>query len=1011
MKKNRIICLLALIFVFVTSVVITSVVIADNKNQDYIWDEIRLDGEYYVGNGFSVPIISVSNNGATFETKFTLRFPSGKTYTDADNDNATVSEFILTESGVYTLKYYAEINSEIISKTVEFTVKEMLYSVSSEKSHIEYGEVSYDKVNGIDKITKTGLDLRLALGDSFNYNQVIDLSKKDELQKLLTFSVMPQVDRELDVSGITLILTDAYNAENRVEIKIKAIVDAVSESTWNVAYVSACAPIVGQLSTGYTDFAEPHVQVNTIYGREVYFPFYGSNWEKTYSALEHSVTINYNYDEKQIYVNNQLVVDLDDPMYFKQKLWSGFTTGEVFLSIVGNTYYKDTARFLITSLGENDVGENVVINKDSEPQIELDTMGIDLENAISVRGYKFPALKATAVDVYDGILPVTIRVFNGYYSSNRNELNIVDGYFTTDKLGVVTLEYSVCKRDGTVYKKLVDIQVKDESALKVILSSGYVTEGKAGDIIPLPEYSVEGQVGNVSSSLKVFFDNKEIAISDDNTFKTVSAGEYRVQIIAEDVIGQNDENSYVVTISENPDPMFFGGVIVPKYFIVGQTYTLPEFIAYDYSSNTEKEVKSKITINGVEGATFTPSNSGDVNIVYTAQTESGTAYKNYFSKAVKVKNESGELDFLKYFATNNLTASVDNKGVNFSAENSEVKTDCTFINYLNSYNFSVEFAVKPDKKSFKNIEIYLADVVNESKVIKISIDLSDNNKVYVNDSQTNIYINDDSLFDTTGKNSVHLELDMRTGILVVGVDAYRLENFADFFGSLLSLRFGFTDITGASEFSIRKIGNQVIKSTIKKDTSSPIVIYNGNYDVYKNLGETLTIYRAVISDVLMPIVDSYVSVKGPDGSFAVAKDGTVMNKVCCDKDYFIDLNMYGSYMIDYYAEDGAGQTAIGTATTLQVIDRVPPVITVENSTPKSAKIGDTVKIPAYVITDNVDTEFNVTVILTNSYEGLKKIWKDNEFVVNEKGTYTITILCYDKAGNMASATLTVKVEA
>ena len=79
MKKNRIICFLALIFVFVSSIFITSVVIADNKNQDYIWDEIRLDGEYYAGNGFSVPIISVSNNGATFETKFTLRFPSGKT--------------------------------------------------------------------------------------------------------------------------------------------------------------------------------------------------------------------------------------------------------------------------------------------------------------------------------------------------------------------------------------------------------------------------------------------------------------------------------------------------------------------------------------------------------------------------------------------------------------------------------------------------------------------------------------------------------------------------------------------------------------------------------------------------------------------------------------------------------------------------------------------------------------------------------------------------------------------
>jgi hypothetical protein len=238
--------------------------------------------------------------GKDYETQFALRFPDGKTYTDEDGDATTESVFALSQAGVYSLKYSTKIDGEYLSKSYGFTVQEKLYSVSSEKSHVEYGEVKYPTLNGTDYVEKTGLDLTLSAGDTFRYNKIVDLSKGESLKPLLTFSALPSVDRELDVSGITLILTDAYDAKNTVEIKAKAIVDAGSQSGWDVAYVSACAPKAGQVTTGYAKGGSPEVQVNTIYGCPIWFPFYGSDWNKTSSALEHSMTISYDYDKKQV---------------------------------------------------------------------------------------------------------------------------------------------------------------------------------------------------------------------------------------------------------------------------------------------------------------------------------------------------------------------------------------------------------------------------------------------------------------------------------------------------------------------------------------------------------------------------------------------------------------------------------------------------------------------------------------------------------------------------------------
>lgn len=1007
MSKKRVLCFFALLAILAINAVGIIFAFADNDPKNAVFDEIELKSEYYVGETFVVPTCKAELSGKKYDTSFTICCPDGRVFTDDDNNPETESVFILSQSGIYCLKYSADIDGNRVYNTVSFTVKSKLYSVSGEKSQMWFGETSYPDPNSDGEITKTGLNVKLASGETFNYNKIIDLSEKNSIQSILSFSVLPQVDRQLDVSGITIILTDAYDAKNTVEIKIKAIIDASTKTGWDATYLSACAPKAGQVTTGYAPGANPEVQVNTIYGRAIWFSFYGSDWDKNSSAINRTMEVQYDYSKKQVFGNMLLVADLDDEFFFKNKLWDGFTTGEVFLSVVGNTYYKDSVHLLITSIFGETVGENEILEKSTQPKIELDYAGIDPENPITVLGYKFPIFNAVAIDGYDGVLPITVKAFNGYYSSNKTELDIVDGYVTADLLGVVTLEYSAIKNNGEVFKKLVDIKVKETEELDIVFTEGYKTEGKAGDIVPIADYSIKGNIGEMLTNINVKLGEKFIDV-EKGSFKAESAGEYTVSVSVTDAIGQKTEKSYTIIVAENKNPVFFGDVIIPNLFIVGQTYVLPEFTAYDYSLNYEKEVATTVKVNGQKCSVFTPESAGDVVVEYTAQTQNGSTIKTYERKAVDVKNDKSELDLAKFFDASGLSTKVDTSGVHFSADGTSDQAEVSFLNLLNTYDFSVEFIVNPDKNSFNYLEVCLSDVIDESKSVLIAINIL-SNRVFVNGKDTDIVVNGETLFDVSGKSAMRIFLDARTGNIIIGTSKYVLEGFTDFTGSVLSLKFKLKGISGGSEFCIRKIGNQVLKSSTRKDLIAPTVLYNGDYEIYKNLGEVLTVYKAVITDILSSVVESYVSVRTPDGVFATAKDGTVMNKVSCNKDYKIELNMYGGYRIDYFAKDGSGLTT-KEATIVEVVDKVPPVITFEETVIKVAKIGDIVKIPSYTVTDNKDSELKTTVILMNSYDGIRKVFKQNEFFVDDYGTYFITVICYDSAGNMASAMLKIEVK-
>lgn len=1011
MKKKKILLLIGLISVLVLSTVLGVSAIADSKN--YVWSEINLSNELFAGDTFTVPTATVNDGEKDYSSSFVLKFPNGKSYSDTDDNPKTPSEFRLPYSGIYQLTYTANVNGTMVTKTNAFNVNEKLFSVTGSGSSVAYGTAECPDLSGEGKVTKSGLMVKLAAGDTFNYNKIVDLNEMPSIAKIIEFYNVPSVDRELDVSGITLILTDAYDETNKIEIKIKAILKAASEDKWDWTYLSACAPNAGQTTTGYAKGARPEVQVDTIYGAGTHFSFYGSSFYKNdnshtgrkYTALDRTITVNYSNKDKTVYVGDNKVVDLDDPFFFS-KLWDGFTSSKVLVSFVGNTYFKETANILIKELCGQRLDDANILTKDTEPEFTLDNNGVDLDNAITVLGYKFPVFNVTAVDAYDGKLPVTVKAFNGYYSTMKNELDIVDGYFIANKLGVVTLEYSVVSFSGRVYTKLIDIFVKPEKIMTAAFSGDRVTSGKAGDIFDIADFAVENNVGKVENVISVYKGDVEIPVTD-GSFKATSSGEYKVKVVSTDIIGQEAIGEYTVMVSTNNKPVFYGDVILPKYLIVGKTYKMPSFTAYDYSSETEKAVESKVKVNGTETTSFKPTEEGDVTVQYVASTEGGTTTKSYTLKAVSVTKDQDALDYGKYFANVRVESKNGANDVSISAMG-EYDGKATFINYLSSYDFSVEFVVNALKDEFDTLDFYLRDVLDEKNYIKVSIDHK-NYKAFVNGNDVGCTLEVKSLFDTTGKAAIKLSYDERVNKISIGGQSVVVEGFKGFYGNLIYLDVALAGVEGEAEVAIRKICNQVLKTSMKKDTIAPIVSYNGEYEIYADINTELKVYRAVVTDVLNPIVEYYLTVITPNG-YAVASDGTVLNKVSSDRDYTVTLDKLGTYIVEYYAKDAAGKTASGTKSNINVIDKESPTITIVGEIPKTAKVGDKITVPTVTLTDNVDTELEVVVIIYNSYSGLRKVLKESEFEVTiPSSKYIISYICMDKAGNVARVSFTVEV--
>jgi hypothetical protein len=128
-------------------------------------------------------------------------------------------------------------------------------------------------------------------------------------------------------------------------------------------------------------------------------------------------------------------------------------------------------------------------------------------------------------------------------------------------------------------------------------------------------------------------------------------------------------------------------------------------------------------------------------------------------------------------------------------------------------------------------------------------------------------------------------------------------------------------------------------------------------------------------------------------------DGDITREIVVDNP--VDTGTAGTYTVTYSVEDQAGNSASATRTVIVQVpaDTVPPEITLLGSVSVTIQLGAIYTDAGATATDNVDGDITDRIVV------------DNPVDTATAGTYTVTYRVEDQAGNSASATRTVTVQA
>lgn len=110
----------------------------------------------------------------------------------------------------------------------------------------------------------------------------------------------------------------------------------------------------------------------------------------------------------------------------------------------------------------------------------------------------------------------------------------------------------------------------------------------------------------------------------------------------------------------------------------------------------------------------------------------------------------------------------------------------------------------------------------------------------------------------------------------------------------------------------------------------------------------------------------------------------------------LDTTKVGTYEIKYTIKDRYGNTA-SVVRSVEVLDNVPPVITLYGGYSVSVYLGQTFNDPGYIAKDNVDGDITKDVEVTGEVD------------VSRVGNYTLTYMVEDKAGNETTVTRKVNI--
>lgn len=951
-----------------------------------------LAAEYAYGTELEIPQATLGVNGKQLATESIVNFPGGSSYR-----KTTV---VLNEMGKYTVEYRAQDGDREYREFKTFSVYRNLFDIEG-----GVGASATYTPSPLAPETQ-GINVRFTSGSTFYYHQVIDLNALDGNTPFVTAFISPEQKGVIEGYTLYFRLTDIYDPENYVTFRCNSSRAGMHHGVTYILCGGADQALTG------VEWGWNRVHVNNIFGYPVNCSFYAQTTAEPDLPAEKNQLTLYFDNETMIAKadrSSSYIVDLDDPTYFTDP-FTGFTTGEVTLSVWADDYLKSSFGLEITSVADHDISADRLADTEG-PEITVDYGDYD-EAPRGLAGYDYPLFEATAYDVYSGEEEVRANVYMNYYDADRTDCYVENGVFKPLLPGTYIIEYSATDDVGNVSVKTVEIEVRSQAAaVEVSVDENEQTEsGYVGTRIPIASANVIGGIGETSMHVVVTDMQGKEAVCDGMSFITESAGTYLVKYIASDFVNQQDTYEYQVNVTINDAPVFGSDPMLPQTVFTDFEYTLPALQAYSYAGG-KHEAEVTVSVEDAAGrrelgpdltVMFSANSDADeVTVTYTAVDGDKRTSASYTLDCVRAKDEEGRLELSNYFSINGFEVTPGDSYTAFTADGSVPVASLQFRNYLLDDDLSLNFNVDTAKNKFSSLTVRLTDSLGTSVTAVLSkegtsvrLSVGTMSMLMTQSFTDSLRSGFNFLFDQENK---RLTADGVNYLPVLATEDGSV--FEGFSGHMVYLSVEMQGISGESALQIISINSQEITNT-PLDIVRPRIYIEGVYGGAYDIGEEVVLNMAYAADVVDPNPTLTVRVTDPDGQVVTSTDGEVLDNVPVVYGQTIRLDKYGSYRVLYTSTDASGRGERTVSYNISVIDAVAPVITLQAAMKSEYKLGDTVVIPQVTLSDNESAAENIRLYkyLVLPSGRIVEI-PGNSFIASYIGNIAVRYVAFDEAGN------------
>ncbi len=989
------------------------------------WSDF-VEGEHDYGSSYHVPTMTYTIDGVSYPASVIVTFPDGNQSAEPD--------VLLNQAGVYTFEYSVKVGEKVHNITKQIQVGfPQVYVENHEKSSLKY--ISAEESKALGAAGTGGIYVQLGSGDTLNFSKPIYLDEMNDSTALLKGYITPSNKGSVDFGQLFIKLTDADDPNKFV------IVCYYSHIETNADGRTAHSSSVMAKSDAQSYFAGWHqsqgLHTNDTWGLWSGVSFDGYMKDKAgYKDYTDEALFVFGFDHssKTAYGTGfgkgstlDMVLDLDDVPNSVSSPWSGFTSNRAYMSVYAESYSGSTANFVISEIAgvsSSDLAKNSFVDSEG-PEITIEGDYESLTNGVA--GYYYPIPKATSYDQVSKECPVTAEVFYNYFSDDRTNVKIQDGKFFMEKQGTYTICFTSYDKAGNKAQKLHTISVFDaleeiSFSLPPHLESQYVGEYVAID----KKVEISGGVGSKRVEVYYEVDGKRHLV-EGNGFRIEELKAYKVIYKAVDAIGQSVEKSYDIAVTDGHKPILEKEICYPKYFISGGYYEFPSEKVYLYENGKLLEKVPTLEVSDSNGTKEYHAGE-EINPVVNLNGQKVTIKTKYGETTLQTdevytvlnigtEQSARAINLSNYFVSENLkkelTSDDGMKLISSSLDAAYFDFATPFL--LDSFTLSIKSLMGFADGS--GIKIRLTDYADHTKQIEAAIFLKGETTYFQVGDKAASFVNNDI---NAGDNAYDISYEdgsFSCGSLSLPVSkTLDGEQFDGFTSKKAYLTLAFDNAPVGASLNVITLCQAGFSSKTARDRVSPLVQMDDNYGGSKDINSLYHIAPASSFDVFSPNVLFKLSVLSPSGEYMTATDGTLLKEADPNKGYDILLNEYGQYYFTLSTIEDPRFLSNGTELTISyyvtVYDDLAPNITFSSGMASTAKVGESVLLPQFEVSDNLTSKEDIVVqrvMLSPSgiYHYLDSSY--NAYTFKEAGEYRFIIHVIDKAGNIVTKTFLIDV--